>query len=200
MTFYQYGGSQDISGDTAKLSDMIYYFHKTFQKRMMVLFTSTKILSEVAEKIKIKSNGGNIPVFAQSRGASKPAMINGMRMHKNGLLLGTNSFWEGVDFPGDLLELLVVIKLPFDVPSDPLIKSYGHYLDGLGVNSFMNYAVPECAIRFRQGFGRLIRTSFDLGVFISLDNRIVRKSYGEVFLNSIPKDPIIFDDHNTIEK
>ena len=105
---------------------------------------------------------------------------------------------EGVDLPGELLEILIVVKLPFDVPSDPLIKSYSNYLDVNGVNSFMNYSVPECAVRFRQGFGRLIRTTYDSGIFISLDNRLVTKRYGEVILNNIPTDPIIFSDFSTI--
>ena len=121
-----------------------------------------------------------------------------IRDSKNALLFGTNSFWEGVDLPGELLEILIVVKLPFDVPSDPLIKSYSNYLDVNGVNSFMNYSVPECAVRFRQGFGRLIRTTYDSGIFISLDNRLVTKRYGEVILNNIPTDPIIFSDFSTI--
>ena len=200
VTYYQYGGTRDITGDSIRLADLIYYLHKTFQKRTMVLFTSVKMLSDVSKKIKEKPDGKEIPLFAQSRGASKPAIINGMHMHNNGLLFGTNSFWEGVDLPGDLLEILIVVKLPFDVPSDPLIKSYSNFLDANGVNSFMNFSVPECAIRFRQGFGRLIRTTYDSGMFISLDNRIITKRYGEVILNNIPTDPIIFSDYSTIKK
>ena len=200
VTYYQYGGTRDITGDISRLADLIYYIHKTFQKRTMVLFTSVKILSDVSKKIKEKKDGKDIPLFAQSRGASKPAIINGMHMNDNGLLFGTNSFWEGVDLPGELLEILIVVKLPFDVPSNPLIKSYSNFLDANGINSFMNFAVPECAIRFRQGFGRLIRTTYDSGVFISLDNRIVTKRYGEVILNNIPTDPIVFSDYSSIKK
>ncbi len=200
VVYYQYGGTNDITGDISKLSDIIYYVHKTFQKRTMVLFTSIKMLENVSKKIKEKTDGKDIPLFAQSRGASKPSIIKGMHMHENALLFGTNSFWEGVDLPGDLLEILIVVKLPFDVPSDPLIKSYSKYLDMNGVNSFMNFSVPECAIRFRQGFGRLIRTTYDSGVFISLDNRIITKRYGEVILNNIPTDPIVFSDYSSIKK
>ena len=122
-----------------------------------------------------------------------------MHSNENALLFGTNSFWEGVDLPGELLEVLIVVKLPFDVPSDPLIKSYSNYLDVNGINSFMNYTIPECAIRFRQGFGRLIRTTFDSGIIICLDNRIVTKRYGDVILNSIPADPQIFKDYHSIQ-
>jgi len=200
VVYYQYGGTSDITGDPSKLSDIIYYIHKTFQKRTMVLFTSIKMLENVSNKIKEKSDSKDIPLFAQSKGASKPSIIKGMHMHKNALLFGTNSFWEGVDLPGELLEILIVVKLPFGVPSDPLIKSYSNFLDSNGVNSFMNFSVPECAIRFRQGFGRLIRTTYDSGIFISLDNRIVTKRYGEFILNNIPTGPIIFSDYSTIKK
>ena len=109
-----------------------------------------------------------------------------MHQTQNGILFGTNSFWEGVDFPGDLLEILVLVKLPFDVPSEPLVKSYSEYLNKNGGNSFMDYSLPETAIRFRQGFGRLIRTSYDSGKFICLDNRIVLKRYGSILSQALP--------------
>ena len=198
VKYFQYGGSKDITNDISELSDLIYHVHKTFKKRTMVLFTSVKMLENVSKKIKERLGGKKIPLFAQSRGASKPSIIKGMHSNENALLFGTNSFWEGVDLPGELLEVLIVVKLPFDVPSDPLIKSYSKYLDVNGVNSFMNFTVPECATRFRQGFGRLIRTTFDSGVFISLDNRIITKRYGDVILNSIPTDPEIFKNYNSI--
>ena len=198
VKYFQYGGSKDITNDISELSDMIYHVHKTFKKRTMVLFTSVKMLENVSKKIKERLGGKKIPLFAQSRGASKPSIIKGMHSNENALLFGTNSFWEGVDLPGELLEVLIVVKLPFDVPSDPLIKSYSNYLDVNGVNSFMNFTVPECATRFRQGFGRLIRTTFDSGVFISLDNRIITKRYGDVILNSIPTEPEIFKNYNSI--
>ena len=200
VAYHQYGGTRAISTDPTMIGELVYHLHKTLGKRTMVLFTSVKMLSDVSKKIKEKPDGKEIPLFAQSRGASKPAIIKGMHMHNNGLLFGTNSFWEGVDLPGDLLEILIVVKLPFDVPSDPLIKSYSNFLDANGVNSFMSFTVPECAIRFRQGFGRLIRTTYDSGIFISLDNRIVTKRYGEVILNNIPIDPITFSDFSTIKK
>ena len=87
----------------------------------MVLFTSVRMLENVSKKIKERLGGKKIPLFAQSRGASKPSIIKGMHSNENALLFGTNSFWEGVDLPGELLEILIVVKLPFDVPSDPLI-------------------------------------------------------------------------------
>ena len=198
VKYYQYGGSRDITNDIGELADLIYHVHTTYKKRTMVLFTSVKMLENVSKKIKERLGGNKIPLFAQSKGASKPSIIKGMHSNDNALLFGTNSFWEGVDLPGELLEILIVVKLPFDVPSDPLIKSYSNHLDKNGYNSFMNFTIPECTTRFRQGFGRLIRTTFDSGVFISLDNRIITKRYGDVILNSVPTDPEIFTDYHSI--
>ena len=113
-------------------------------------------------------------------------------LFSNGILFGTNSFWEGVDFPGDLLEILVLVKLPFDVPSEPLVRSYSEQINKLGGNSFMEYSLPEAAIKFRQGFGRLIRTSYDSGKFVCLDNRIILKRYGSILSQSLPVEMKIF--------
>ena len=199
VKFYQYGGLNDISNSAERIADIIHHLHNQFNQRIMVLFTSVRLLSDTAKILKLKSGGRDLPLFAQVSGASKPAIINGMLKHKNGILFGTNSFWEGVDLPGELLEILVLVKLPFDVPSDPLIKSYSESLNQSGTNSFMEYSVPECVIKYKQGFGRLIRTSYDSGFFISLDNRIIKKRYGGIFLDSIPVDPIIFEEYSSIK-
>ena len=177
---------------------MIYYLHNKFQKRMMVLFTSRKSLSDTADALKNKKGGRDLPLFAQTSGASRPGIIRGMHQYSNGILFGTNSFWEGVDLPGELLEILVLAKLPFDVPSDPLIKSYSEYVSRNGGNSFMEFSLPECAIRFRQGFGRLIRTTSDTGKFICFDNRIVSKRYGEIFYRFLPVEMNSFSEITTI--
>lgn len=199
VKFYQYGGLNDISGSAERIADIIHHLYNQFNQRIMVLFTSVRLLSDTAKILKLKSGGRDLPLFAQVSGASKPAIINGMLKHKNGILFGTNSFWEGVDLPGELLEILVLVKLPFDVPSDPLIKSYSESLNQNGANSFMEYSVPECVIKYKQGFGRLIRTSYDSGLFISLDNRIINKRYGGIFLESIPVNPKIFEEYSEIK-
>ena len=165
----------------------------------MVLFTSIKALSDTSKVLQDKPGGRDLPLFAQVRGASKPAIIKGMHQNPNGILFGTSSFWEGVDLPGDLLEILVLVKLPFDVPSEPLIKSYSNYINTSGGNSFMEYSLPESVIRFRQGFGRLIRTSYDAGKFICLDNRIILKRYGEIFSKSLPVEMKPFSEFYSIK-
>ena len=199
VSYFQYGGSKEISNDPVSISELVYYLHKTHSKRIMVLFTSIKALSDTSKALQEKEGGRSLPLFAQIRGASKPAIIKGMHQNANGILFGTNSFWEGVDLPGDLLEILVLVKLPFDVPSEPLIKSYSNYINSMGGNSFMEFSLPESVIRFRQGFGRLIRTSYDAGKFICLDNRIIVKRYGEIFARSLPVEMNSFSEYYSIK-
>ena len=121
-----------------------------------------------------------------------------MHQCSNGILLGTNAFWEGVDFPGDLLEILIIVKMPFDVPTEPIVKAFGDLIEGQGGNRFMDYALPESVIRFRQGFGRLIRTSYDEGIFFVMDDRIINKRYGRAFSDAIPVDLIRFTNITSI--
>ena len=198
VTYHQYGGSRGISNEPNMIGDLVYHLHKSLSKRIMVLFTSIKALTDTARHLQAKPGGRDLPLFAQVRGASRPAIIKGMHQHPNGILFGTNSFWEGIDLPGDLLEILILVKLPFDVPSEPLVKSYSEFINKMGGNSFMDYSLPEAAIRFRQGFGRLIRTSYDAGKFICLDNRIVVKRYGEIFSQSLPVDMTTFSEMDSI--
>jgi DNA polymerase-3 subunit epsilon/ATP-dependent DNA helicase DinG len=99
------------------------------------------------------------------------------------VLLGTRAFWEGVDIPGEALSVLAIAKLPFDVPSDPIIAARSETFD----DPFSQYSLPEAILRFRQGFGRLIRTQFDHGVVAVLDRRILSKKYGRPFPDLLPR-------------
>ena len=158
----------------------------------MVLFTAHATLNGTYQQLRKMPGGRDMPLFAQVYGTSRYAMIKGMQNAPNGILMGTNSFWEGVDLPGDLLEILVITKLPFDVPSEPIVKAYSGLVDSSGGSSFFDYSVPECVTKFRQGFGRLIRTAYDQGMFIALDDRIVNKGYGKHFREAIPVDMEVF--------
>ncbi|MCK4577846.1 MAG: ATP-dependent DNA helicase DinG, partial [Candidatus Marinimicrobia bacterium] len=102
------------------------------------------------------------------------------------ILLGTASFWEGVDLPGDLLEMVIVARLPFANPKDPIIEAKAEKIEERGGNAFMDFQVPEAITRFRQGFGRLIRTTYDEGLFIVADSRVQRRRYGQLFLDALP--------------
>ncbi|MFQ6673826.1 MAG: helicase C-terminal domain-containing protein, partial [Fidelibacterota bacterium] len=126
--------------------------------------------------------------------SSRTSLLQGLKSSVNGVLLGTSSFWEGVDLPKEFLEILVVTKLPFDVPDDPVIQAYNEKIAGEGGNPFLEHSVPEAAIKLRQGFGRLIRSTYDEGIFINMDNRVVTKRYGRYFQEAIPVQMETFSD------
>jgi len=110
--------------------------------------------------------------------------------YPHSILIGTASFWEGVDFPGDKVEILCIIKTPFDNPFDPLIQSQIEDYTQHGENAFLQYQVPEAAMKLRQGFGRLIRSMTDTGICILMDTRLCRRQYGETILDSLPIEAI----------
>ena len=190
VTYFQYAGNDSQRPDI--IAKTILHCHRKFNKRMMVLFTSRAQLDNTSQLLRQLSLKADLPIFAQKRQTSRMGLIRGMKQVKNGILLGTNAFWEGVDLPGDLLEVLMIIKMPFDVPTEPTVKAYGKMIEERGGNSFMDYALPESVIRFRQGFGRLIRTTYDEGIFIVMDDRIINKRYGISFSESIPVQMQVF--------
>ena len=102
------------------------------------------------------------------------------------VLFATDSFWEGVDVPGRSLEQIIITRLPFRVPTDPVIQARTEAIEKSGADSFMNYTIPQAVIRFKQGFGRLIRSRSDRGVVLILDSRVVNRGYGKIFLQSLP--------------
>ena len=124
-----------------------------------------------------------ITVFEQGEGISPAALLQTFRNTEKAILLGTRSFWEGVDIQGDALSVVVIAKLPFDVPSDPIIAARSESFD----DSFGEYNLPEAILKFRQGFGWLIRSKSDKGLVIVMDSRINTKRYGKDFIDSIPK-------------
>jgi DNA polymerase-3 subunit epsilon/ATP-dependent DNA helicase DinG len=151
--------------------------------RVLVLFTSYAQLRQTAQAITPRLALGGITVYDQSDGTSRQALMDGFRSTDKAVLLGTRSFWEGVDIPGDNLSALVITRLPFAVPTDPVFAARSEtYSD-----AFNDFAVPDAILRFRQGFGRLIRTRSDTGIVTVFDSRIVHKSYGPTFLESLPE-------------
>ncbi len=150
--------------------------------RMMALFTSYTQLRQTAQAVTPRLALGNIAVFDQSDGSSRQALLEGFKNAPRAVLLATRSFWEGVDIPGEALSALVIVRLPFTVPTDPVFAARTEtYTD-----SFNEYTLPDAILRFRQGFGRLIRTSTDRGVVAVFDNRVLTKSYGANFIESLP--------------
>ena len=106
------------------------------------------------------------------------------------MLFGTDSFWQGVDVPGEALSNVIITRLPFAVPDHPLIEARLEVIEARGGNSFSEFSLPEAVLKFRQGVGRLIRTKTDRGITVVLDNRVLSKSYGQTFLDALPKCPM----------
>ena len=153
----------------------------------LVLFTSYSSLNKVYEKTgKILEGIGTVPVSLFKQGE----MPRGLLLEKfktlgNSVLFATDSFWEGVDIPGDSLRMVVICRLPFKVPTDPVTEAKIEYMEREDIDSFREYILPHAVLRFKQGFGRLIRTKTDRGVVMVLDRRIVSKYYGKFFINSV---------------
>ncbi len=156
------------------------------QGRALALFTSYSQLKATARAITGKLAQEGITVYAQGSGSSRAQLLENFRRGERAVLLGTRSFWEGVDVPGEALSCLVIVKLPFDVPNDPIVAARAAGYD----DPFGEYMVPEAILRFTQGFGRLIRTATDQGIVVVLDQRLLTKRYGHRFLDSLP-DPLI---------
>jgi predicted DnaQ family exonuclease/DinG family helicase len=157
------------------------------QKRgTLVLFTSYSMLNNLYGALRSKFDTEKVQIFAQGKSGSRHAIINQFKENTESYLFGTDSFWEGIDVPGQALEILLIAKLPFDVPSDPVVQAKADMIRKKNGNPFMEYTVPEAVIKFRQGFGRLIRHRNDYGAVIILDNRVVKKMYGRMFLQSLP--------------
>ena len=152
------------------------------QGRTLALFTSYSQLRATAKALTKPLAREKINVYAQGKGNSRAQLLESFRTDERAVLLGTRSFWEGVDIPGEALSCLVIAKLPFDVPNDPIVQARSEVCD----NPFFDYSVPEAILRFLQGFGRLIRTRTDRGIVVALDARLLTKRYGQLFLDSLP--------------
>ena len=156
---------------------------KATKGRALALFTSYSQLRATLRAIRAPLAQAGITVQAQGEGISRAQLLENFRLGERRVLLGTRSFWEGVDVPGEALSCLAIAKLPFSVPSDPIFAARAETFD----QPFFDYAVPETILRFLQGFGRLIRTRTDRGVVAVFDKRLLTKSYGQLFLESLPE-------------
>jgi ATP-dependent DNA helicase DinG len=150
--------------------------------RTLGLFTSYTQLQQTAQAIRPRLALGEITVYDQVEASNRQLLVDGFKTTEKAVLLGTRSFWEGIDIPGAALSAVVMTRLPFPVPNDPVFAARAEtYQD-----SFQDYTIPEAMLRFRQGFGRLIRSKQDRGVIVLLDRRILSKSYGQQFLDALP--------------
>ncbi|GKV67973.1 putative ATP-dependent helicase DinG [Sporosarcina sp. NCCP-2716] len=159
--------------------------------RLFVLFTSQDMLKHTYDLIYDSGLLEEYALIAQGiSSGSRYRLLKSFRQYGKAVLFGTNSFWEGVDVPGNDLSAIIIVRLPFSSPSEPIFKAKTAQLNKHGQNAFSGYALPEAILRLRQGFGRLIRSSEDTGFFIILDRRIETKSYGKKFLEALPDVPV----------
>jgi ATP-dependent DNA helicase DinG len=154
------------------------------QGRAFVLFTSYRQMETLYE---ILSRDLPYPCMVQGRGGGKSRLLDQFKMTPHAVLFATASFWQGIDVKGDALSAVIVDKLPFQVPSDPLVAARTAHIQREGGNAFADYQVPNAILRLKQGFGRLIRSSRDRGLLAVLDGRLSTKSYGRLFMESLPE-------------
>ena len=172
----------DIRGHQLNINRGLIDLCKATGGRTLVLFTSYSQLQKTAEAISGPLAQEGIIVYEQGSGPSPHTLLKSFRQAEQAVLLGTRAFWEGVDIPGQDLSVLVIAKLPFQVPSDPIVAARSETYQ----ESFQEYMLPEAILSFRQGFGRLIRSKQDVGVVAVFDNRLLNKKYGSLFLSSLP--------------
>ena len=167
-------------------ADLIAGIVKQLGGRSLVLLTSYRALVKISEHLKASLMHTGIQVHSQYRQASRESILEKFKSgSQKSVILGVDSFWEGVDVPGDSLSGVIIPKLPFPVPSDPLVMARSQFIEEQGGNGFWDYSVPIAVLKFKQGIGRLIRSSRDRGVLFILDERIEGKSYGRLFLNEL---------------
>jgi ATP-dependent DNA helicase DinG len=152
----------------------------------LILLTSYAMLNDLSSRLSRKLEEDGLTVLIQGESGSRTRILEEFKADTSSVVIGTDSFWEGVDVPGAPLEMVVIGKLPFPVPNEPIVQARTEALERQSLDAFSSYMLPRAVVKFRQGFGRLIRNRTDRGVVIVADPRAGTASYGDVFLSSLP--------------
>lgn len=190
------GPSRSINDATV---DVLARFAKLTDGGLFALFTSYSALRAVARGAREIGLDVEWPLFVQGEDDRHRMLAHFVRAG-NGVLLGTTSFWEGVDVPGDPLRGLLIQKLPFRVPTEPITQARMEALERRGVDPFRHFMLPQAALRLKQGFGRLIRSRTDRGAVVLLDKRILTKRYGRYLRDSLPPAPLVKGPWHEVER
>jgi len=175
------------------LADMVKRYVEQTQGHAFVLFTSYDMLRNCASRVSRWMSQNGYTLFSQSDGMPRGQMVQKFKETPGSVLFGTDSFWQGVDVPGDALQNVIITKLPFSVPDHPLLQARLNQIKERGGQPFSEYQLPEAIIKLRQGFGRLIRGHSDKGIVVILDPRIQTKGYGRAFLKALPECHLVED-------
>lgn len=181
--------SQGEYGNETYLEDLckiLLDYLKLIQGKTLVLFTSHRLLKKAYNLLKIPLEKEDICLLGHNIDGGRWRLLEEFKKTPRSVIFGTSSFWEGVDIKGEALGCVIIVKLPFLSPNMPIVEGKLSYLKSKGINPFANYSLPKAVLKFKQGFGRLIRSESDKGVVIVLDDRLVTKKYGSNFLNSLP--------------